>query len=1422
MVKKKNTVSTIGFFLIFILLFSLFPKTAMGSYDFDLPTNNVNLQTNQVSDLINFQPSSSQDVIKRYIVFGSGSVSDIVSRASNVVYGMDSNHGSLALGFFNQDQVASLQLSGYNVIEDLPLEFDSVQSALPVTPVSTIDDVLGSSKVIYKYGYAGNGIKIGIVDTGTDFTNPDMQDSVARDKNNAPIMIDADGQGLVLTNTTFVANINSKGIVQNYTNVIPKNVTSSVYVTSKGVFLDLHKKGKGTYVQVYNSLYPKGGNVIVNGTVANDYKIGKDPKHFILSKSSMYHFGMIYESVSQGQYYRLKIVPVLVVDANIAGLYDTIIADMSDSWKDYAKFSSSIIPKYDFDFTSGSTITLGSGNENLVYDSNHDGQADYGAGTVGARVLDVYGVIAKPSLVDEKLGAINGTLLSPLDPHGNFFGIMYDPEGHGTGTAGSITSAGKQSYSIYGNSTKYHIRGIAPGAKIVPIKALWLGDAIYGWLWAAGFDQEKNQWKYSGSTRVDIISNSWGISTFPALQSVPGLDIQSLLLSALCVPHSLDVNYPGVLVVSSSGNAGPGYGTIGTPDAAPFGITVGAVTDNVFVGYGPFKNQPRFGNSTSHYGEVSGFSSKGPSLIGDPKPDLMAIGEYSYVPTSITQASKNNTSGTGNTGSYGLFGGTSLAAPLVAGSAAILMESLKDQNIPYNSFTIKNILMSTATDLGNDPFSQGAGLINVTRAIDFALGNDGVFEVYNDASYGNTKKILDVALGTTNSSSVGLTKIKFTNSSLPETSWFGGRLYPGDRTSATFTIVNPTNDTLEINIGPQKLGLIKTETYDGTTQVRLHDPLINKSGIYRPNYVTLQEINNSTGLTSFFGNATPIPDDASLLVLNLAYPFSQFMNSSEKTYADDMKISSLYLYDWNKENSSSIPVSRDLSLINRGGSWGTVQELRVSEPATKIKHIPLVGIYPVPTRYSYWTGDTKKNSTSSDYTLTASYYKKISWNDIWLDSKNIQVPPYSSAKVTATLIVPQDQTPGLYQAFIAFEGKSHTVNVPVSYAVMKKLQPKDLPTVIPGQQGDTLYGNGYIGGGFDMSNRYNAGDWRPYYFDVTDKTINSIAMILSWKDPDTNLSVFVIDPQGRIIQTNIPPGVLGKFQGWPTGDWLGPSASFSEGGGFYPIKNTNATSTVLYASINQTGVYSILIHAPLFGGRSIAEPVTITTKFSTILPIESQPQMVLDIPLFINNNYTIAPKIIGQDIEDEKYYLDNAEPKLINQTLLTGDIRNLSEGEHDIKFVITDTVGHDVSKEFKFVVDNTPPQIIVKSPQNNSKVSGVVNIDLDVNELNLAQKDWLTVQTPKQIFHDVKSIQFDTTSLTNGDYTIPVTAKDRAGNIGVANIVLNVDNSSPNVISGPVKSDQDFATLVEILIGIGILSTITVFTFKRLRISKKD
>ncbi|MDE1726165.1 MAG: S8 family serine peptidase [Thaumarchaeota archaeon] len=1413
---KSYTMSKIAFFLISLLLVSLIQNPISAYCDIDIPRPTQTSTPERTSDLITFQTISPENSVKRYIIFGSGPISEITQRSENIIYGLNSDHGSFAVGVFNQNEISNLKLDGYNVIEDLPLEFDSAKtnSHEPID-VSRVGDILGSNKIIQQYDYTGNGIKIGIVDTGTDFSNPDVRDSLARDENNIPVMIDADGQGLVLTNATFVATIGNNGVIQNYTQPIPKNITSSVYVNSNGVFLDLNREGKGTTVQVYNSQYPKGGTPTINGTVSDDYKIGKDSRHFIVSKSGMYHFGMIYESVSQGQLSILQLVPVLVVDAKIPGVYDTIIPDMSDSYKDFLKLDNPLFIKYDFDFTTQTPITLGSGKEFLVYDKNHDGNPQYSAGTVGAHVLDLYGVIAKSSTIDKKLGAINGTLLPPLDPHGNFFGIMYDYGGHGTATAASITSQGKQQYDVYGNSTQYVIRGIAPGAKIVPIKALWIGDAIYGWLWAAGFDQNGNNWKFSGNTRVDILSNSWGISTFPALESVPGLDIQSLLLSALNVPGSLDGKYPGILTVSSSGNAGPGYGTMGSPDAAPFGLTVGATTDNVFVGYGPFKGQPRFGNSTFYYGDISGFSSKGPSLIGDPKPDIMAVGEYSFTPTSVTKYSKNST------GSFSLFGGTSLAAPLTSGSAAIVMQALHEKGISYNPFMVRNILMSTATDLGNDPFAQGSGLVNVTSAVNYVLGNNDTFVVYNNATYQNVKQVLEPAISLMNSSAFGLNNFHLGNASLQETPWFAGRLYPGDRTTATFTVENPTDNDITIEIEPQKLDLMKTSQYDGTTEPRLHDPLIKKQGVYSPDYVPLAQITNHTSLLSFFQKINPIPRDASLMVLNLAFPFSEFMNSSAKTYADDMKISSLYLYDWNNKHNDTQPTYQELSLVNRGGSWGTTQEIRISDPNSKFEHIPLVGVYPVPTRYSYWSGDTKKNSTSIDYTITASYYKKTQWNEIWFDSNSVKIKPHSKATISATLVVPSDKKAGVYQGFVLFRDESHIVNVPVSYVVLKKLQPKDLPTVIQGSNGNTLFGNGYVGGGFDMSNRYNAGDWREYYFNIDDKTINTATMILSWKDPDTNLSVFIIDPQGRIIQTNVPSGILGKFQGWPSGDWLGPSTPFSEGGGFYPVKNKDATSTEVYAPINQTGVYSILIHTTLFGGESVAEPITMATKFSTILPTENSPQINLKIPQFINNTYKITPTIIGQNIQDEKYYLDSIGQKMLNETISPISIENLSEGMHDLNIVVSDTVGHTISKDFKFVVDNTPPIITFESPTNGSTVSGIINVNLSVDEANSLEKNWLTVKLPNRTVSDNNTFLYDTRAIPNGPYYVEAVAKDKAGNIADKKITINIDNSILSIISVSDKTDQNFVTLIEILVGIATASLILIITFKKFRFLRR-
>jgi len=1255
---------------IVLILFLLFSPISIHALPFDGQNSFDNSENKIITDSEIIDINSNfflENKFKRYLIFGSNSLPDNILK-NNSMYDVQSDHGFFSVSLLSETTASNLISQGYYVIEDSKLDFHQSEQIIP--DVSRIGEITGSTIAKQKYNSTGNDIVIAIVDTGVDFSNPDIQHSLARDKFNHPIMLDPDGQGIVLTNATFAANISQYDTIRNFTKPILENVTSSIYHTRDGVFLDVSQGGKETIIQVYNSFFPQfGSSVIFNGTLSDDMKIGHSVTDFIKSQSGIYHLGVMYQG---GLFSKIQVVPVLVVDSISSGVYDTIIPDLSTSWQDYTRDNSDSNEKsnYDFDFTDETPIVLGSGDEFLVYDYNDDGKNDYSAGTIGANVLDVYGVIRNNSTtIDDSLNAINGTLLPPIDPDGNFFGVMTDFMGHGTASAASITSRGHETYDIYNDTKKYSIIGVAPDAKILPVKALWFGDTVYGWLWLSGFTNNESTWEFSGKPRADIISNSWGISNFPNSKYAPGMDILSLILSILSTPHSLHDDYPGVTIISSAGNSGHGYGTIGLPNSSPFGISVGATTNNVFVGYGPFKDQPRFGNNTIHHNHIVDFSSRGPSLIGDPKPDLMSIGAHGFIPSNILKDSKDS-----QNESFSLFGGTSMAAPLVSGSAAILMEEMKKQYQDYDSFTIKNILMSTATDLKNDPFTQGSGLTNIESALDYVHGSNGVFIVHNNASYENIKKILEPSIININSTKIGLEKFQFSSKSFPMTSWFAGQLIPGERTTTTFTIDNPTNNTLTINLESKNISLLKNSSFDGQTIPRQQDSILNKTGVYSTNYVKLSDVQDNDRLGDFFDSQNPIPDDSSLMILNLNFPFDQFMNSTADTYADDLKISSLYLYDWIDKNNNTEITSDELSMVNRAGSWGTVQELRVSEPKEKFQGEPLVGVYPVPSRYSYWLGDTNQNSTSMDYTLSASYYKNDKWSVLWPDSKVIDVPPNDSVTVDVTLIVPENYQTGVYQGFLNFESSEHSVNAPVSFVVKESVTEKDSVIFVEGILTDNvIYGNGFTKGAFDMSNRYMAGDWRQYYFDIQNDLIDTAIIELSWKSDETNFGVFVMDPSGKIIQTNVPSGVFGHFLGWPSLDWLGNSL-FSQGGGFYPVKNKDNTSTVLNVPINQTGTYTLLTHSTLFGGNSTTESITLKSKFTN-----------LSSDIISNSEIILLSESIIVDSDNSTKFTEPENPPIIiseNELLSQSD----DNSDFEIGLIIGIVVGTAIGISLIFII----------------------------------------------------------------------------------------------------------------------------------------
>jgi serine protease AprX len=153
----------------------------------------------------------------------------------------------------------------------------------------------------------------------------------------------------------------------------------------------------------------------------------------------------------------------------------------------------------------------------------------------------------------------------------------------------------------------------------------------------------------------------------------------------------------GVVVVAAAGNEGrcgysvrgrnvEGYRSVSITDPgnAEKVITVGAT----------HRDRP-------HTYGVSYFSSRGPTGDGRAKPDLVAPGEK--ITSSLPE------------GEVGSKDGTSQSAPHVSGACALLLA--RHPELMGQPERVKQILIDNCTDLGRERAFQGAGVIDVLRAI---------------------------------------------------------------------------------------------------------------------------------------------------------------------------------------------------------------------------------------------------------------------------------------------------------------------------------------------------------------------------------------------------------------------------------------------------------------------------------------------------------------------------------------------------------------------------------------------------------------------------------------------------------------------------------------------------------------------------------
>ncbi|MFW9927795.1 MAG: S8 family serine peptidase [Candidatus Thorarchaeota archaeon] len=198
--------------------------------------------------------------------------------------------------------------------------------------------------------------------------------------------------------------------------------------------------------------------------------------------------------------------------------------------------------------------------------------------------------------------------------------------------------------------------------------------------------------------------------------------------SILPVVDNAFYGYPGMLMVFSAGNDGPGMSTgngLGT-----LSLKVGATRSSHLYSnvYG----------SLFQDGLIADFSSAGPKAIGAPAVDVVAPGEFIYSAAPLfVRGDSPYIMGDGNY-SYLNWSGTSAAAPAAAGVAAQVMQAWAGAHpsTPVNPQEIKRILEVSAYDLGFPGDLQGAGNLNASAAVDLVM--NGGFTAGSNVTYENT------------------------------------------------------------------------------------------------------------------------------------------------------------------------------------------------------------------------------------------------------------------------------------------------------------------------------------------------------------------------------------------------------------------------------------------------------------------------------------------------------------------------------------------------------------------------------------------------------------------------------------------------------------------------------------------------------------
>jgi hypothetical protein len=359
--------------------------------------------------------------------------------------------------------------------------------------------------------------------------------------------------------------------------------------------------------------------------------------------------------------------------------------------------------------TTGKTVQLNPEAIENIHAASQSGKGDV------AQALGYTGAGVKVAFIADGLDINNPDFIRANGQHvfvdyQDFSGTGTDaPTGGGEAfiDSSSIAAQGREVYNVAGygeglsTACKIRILGVAPGASLVGLNVFGSALDAYDSVFLEAINYAVNH------DHVNVINESFGDNPFP--------DVSSLDLSKMVNDAAVKA---GVTITVSSGDAGV-TNTIGSPATDPNIISAGATT--TYRGYAQTGVGGIFTPGVKGWidNNISGLSSAGFAQSGATV-DVVAPGDLNWTLCTADLAKYSDCSNFAfQPADVQLSGGTSEAAPLTAGVAALVIQAYRKahKGATPSPAVVKQLIVSTAENVSAPANQQGAGMIDAYAAV---------------------------------------------------------------------------------------------------------------------------------------------------------------------------------------------------------------------------------------------------------------------------------------------------------------------------------------------------------------------------------------------------------------------------------------------------------------------------------------------------------------------------------------------------------------------------------------------------------------------------------------------------------------------------------------------------------------------------------